>query len=282
MTHGYEQVDPVGAKGLSRRTGVKGAAWTAPVVAVAVAAPMAAASGEPSGEQCVFDGGAWRVPEGSVLYHNGEKGYAAGTQADGTAATGQAWPVYTTGYTPKLTWQQFEDAGYSVDKNRIVISEYYGGNMPWYGSASLDAQPGFLSMDDRDNTDGVDQGDVSFTVTYTASASKGTPLALAFPVAWGSVANGLQGVAIAVSGPGLSYTNSISVGDKAISKAGALAGYTHKTSQGLEEVALEVTPNADGPIVIEYTFTLPYVHGGNRQNADIWVGQPQVTNCLVS
>ncbi|GAA3863869.1 hypothetical protein [Tessaracoccus defluvii] len=300
MTHGYEQVDPVGAKGISRRTVVKGAAWTAPVVAVAVAAPMAAASSETTPTCVAVRGEMSPLEAGVVLYHDGANECAAGTTSDGKLAwpntpgmniyyPGGTLPVYTTGFTPVIFHSDtsvfktpLEDPATSdaiakcVAGKNVIATSVHG----LAGVAT--ASEGFLSMDDRDNTAEASDAPVSFTVTYSAAVVAGSQYTFVLPVEMLSATNGEQLLKIEVTTTGGSEELSrLKFGQDTEVSTGGIEGYADyiNPSKGENSVSVrveyEITPAVAQTILFTYTFILPKYSVGTRQNADIWVQAPQ-------
>lgn len=261
----------------NRRTTLKAAAWSVPVVAVAAATPAAAASTVP--DACVAARGTWSVQPGQTLFHDGKNEYEAGTSVEGneawtggTGTIGSNGPIRTTGWAPidKVTEHSEQDP---------PASEF----ATWlWGNLAVDTEPGFLSMDDRDNRqDGNDPTIVQ--ATYTMDGVAGETYDISMPVNTGADSNGVQYLDVNLYGPIPDQPQEVAriyVGDPGISTLeGDHDEYTHQN--GNHTFTASITPSSDGEVFISYTFTLAQVTESPWQNADIWVGAPVQTNCEV-
>jgi|GEM_PF-3131479 len=256
---------PVRRQGLDRRTVLKAGAWAAPVIVLASATPAAAASLDPT-DCTVSPSGFFNVGGGS-LFINGSTGMPAAPPS-ATVAPESGWIYRSTGTTPLPVWGEMISA--------YQATELYGGDLAVGGV-------GFLSMDDNDNTvANTTQAATTVTTSFTIDAEPGATYLLQLPVNAGTNGHGAQFLEISYSGPGVSGVLARRYyGNKDISVVpDGLEAYTPLTST-------QVIPAAIGPVTgsglltLTYTFILPYVFDGSRQNADIWVGLPSVLNCAV-
>lgn len=260
---------------ITRRRLTQSAAWSVPVlVATAVPASVAASDARPpQGEECAVVAGTWSVPEGTTLYWDGRAGHPAGTNSSGNPVSDADWdfPMHTTGWTPIRPNSKNPEGHITVD----------------WASFAPAGQVGFMSMDDRDNTDGANQALVQFEATFTLAAAANRIYDISFPVKYSAYQNGVQYFAVSVTGPNLSMPDVVkrSYGDK----AGALldtvpneadfqvVGQFQEYSETIE-IPQFVTTQA-GMVVVTVRFLMPYKPTGNRQTSDIWIQAPGVTNC---
>lgn len=252
-------------RGLRRRTVLKGAAWSVPVIAVASAVPMAAASGEPV-DPCIAVPTGTFIATGGALMEDGAQGIPA--SSNGFFGTGWTPPQKST-QNPDGTWSQ---TNYAVDPTAAG----------WWqtGGASPSTEVGFLSLDDNDNS-ASGSGDASVvTGTLTYAVTAGSSYTFAFPIYASADYLGCQYLNIDISGPGVDQPGAVQgyFGDPSITDVPAgLDGYPHFAET--QSPTTTFTPTSSGTLTFTYTFTVAHVTGGQKKNADLFVKAPLLTNC---
>nr|WP_232528566.1 hypothetical protein [Microbacterium sp. MAH-37] len=249
---------------MRRRTVLKGAAWSVPVIAVASAVPMASASGEPV-DPCIA------VPTGTFFVAGGAL-MADGALGVPPTANGQ----FGTGWTPP------KDPTYA--DGVWTQTDYAAAPTPasWWqtGGASPSTEVGFLSLDDNDNSpNGTGEASV-VTGTLTYSVTAGTEYTFAFPIYASADYLGCQYLSIDISGPGVEQQGAVQgyFGDPAITDVPAGVGaYPHFAET--QSPTATFMPTSSGTLTFTYTFTLAHVNGGQLKNADLFVKAPLLTNC---
>ncbi|MBS3180169.1 MULTISPECIES: hypothetical protein [unclassified Pseudoclavibacter] len=261
---------------LSRRRVLTTAAWSAPVIAAAIAAPAASAS-DPATLPlaCQFTPTTWTVTPGSTpLVEDGRAGTPFG-------ANGQ----YSTGWTP-------------INTNPGHATQAW-----WLPGPAAAGAIGFLSMADRDNSGfaaapvatpsdaAPDEAQpLTLQVAFQLEATAGSPLELQFPVHAGSEYLGRQYLEIGISGAGIPETTIAKgfAGDTGWGSGPTMSNIPAAYQTGFAPLASEqtytstVTPTSTGTVIATYTFTLMAVTNNQFKNADIWVQAPQVANCPAS
>ena len=250
-----------GARTLDRRTMLRAGAWSIPVIAVAVSAPRAAASVPAVCE--ILPVGSF-VVAGGMLTNNGKTGEIP-------TETG----LFGTGWTPAK-----EPTGDAV--NGYVQTDAAVAPVPagWWQGAGVIGDPGFLSLDDHDNLDGADRAPVTVTLRFAAGVQAGTTYQLGLPIYSAAPQNGTQYLDVSVQGAGVDQPSVVQgvVGTKTISEdIQGLDGYP--TFAAAQTPTITIAPTETGTVFFTYTFTLAYVHGGPRQNADMFVQAPRLLTC---
>lgn len=249
--------------GIDRRSLLKAGAWSVPVIATAIATPLAAASGNIDPADCVV------VPVGGFTVLGGT------LSSDGRigalpAANGQ----FGTGWTPAkpAVWNgtDFSQTDHAVAPDPAS----------WWSGGGSTAEPGFLSLDDNDNRDAAPQTPTTVSLTFSVDAIAGVAYAFTLPVYTSRPDLGTQHLDVSISGAGVDMPGVVQgyVGDPAISQVPAsVASYP---ALGLtQSVPVSFTARSNGIVSFTYTFTLAYVSGGARQNADFMVQAPQLVSC---
>ncbi|MCO1339795.1 hypothetical protein BJH93_12975 [Kocuria polaris] len=249
-------------QGLARRSVVTAAAWSVPVIAAAVAAPMAAASG--TNTSCaVIPVGGFEVIGGS-LSSNGSIG--SSPETDGNFGTG-----WTPAKEPAGDWS----TGFTQTDFAVAPAP-----ASWWQGGGEVAEPGFLSLDDHDNTDGASQEPVTVALQFAVDVTAGTTYDFVLPIYTAAGYLGTQHLDVSITGAGVSLPGVVQgyVGNKSISVVpAAVDGYSALGAS--QTPAVSFTPTSSGLVFFAYTFTLSYVSGGARQNADMLVQAPQLTSC---
>lgn len=247
----------------ARRTILTTAAWSIPVIAAAVATPARAASTTVAVD-CQVTNGSWSVPGGN-LYADGSQGIPAGNGGN-----------YTTGWTP--TKPGIWNGSSTEQDGGHATTDWWNGTSRPGGSSPV----GFMSMDDRDNRAEASDEPLQVVTTFVLQGVSGFTYELDLPVYVGATYLGQQYVTIDAVGPGISETIAQGAAGAASITAvpTAYAGYAPLGDVQVFNASL--TPTSTGPITLTYTFVMPKVTGGARQNADIWVQTPQVANCPAS
>lgn len=251
-------------RGLSRRTVVKTAAWSVPVIAMAVAAPVAVASTAPA--PCAA------LPVGSFTVVGGN---LVSDGRVGTSPTSDG--LFGTGWTPPKAPVQDPQTGLWSQTDSAVAPTPASW---WSGGGDPQNSVGFLSLDDNDNRDGADQTPSVITANYAVDVKAGIAYSFTMPVYASADYLGPQYLDISVAGAGANMPGVVQgyYGNPAIAVVpNGLVGYTHFGSA--QTPATTFTPSSDGTVLFTYTFTLPYVTGGSRQNADLFVTSPALSSC---
>lgn len=250
-------------RGVDRRTALKAAAWSLPVVAVAVATPLAAASVART-ECVVVPVGGFQVV-GNALSSNGAQGTSA--TADGNFGTG-----WTPAKAPSGDWAN----GFTQTDSAVAPSPASW----WQGGGDVN-EPGFLSLDDNTNTDGSPQVASTVKMQFAVGVTAGTSYQFALPIHTAASYLGTQYLDVSIAGAGVALAGVVQgyTGNPAISiEPSGVNGYTPMAASQTPIVSF--TPSASGTVLFTYTFTLAYVSGGQRQNADMMVQAPQVLACV--
>lgn len=263
MTHSRALAHTTSDHGINRRTVIKAAAWSMPVIAVAVATPLAAASTTPT--ECVV------IPVGGFQVLGGP---LSSDGAIGSFPTADG--LFGTGWTPAKA-----PTGDSV--NGYVQTDHAVAPTPasWWQSGGQVNETGFLSLDDHDNTDGASQVPVTVALQFAVEVNEGVSYEFMLPVYTSAGYLGTQHLDVSIAGAGVVVPNAVQgyVGDKAISVDNpALSAYPAFAASQTPIVSF--TPTSTGTVLFSYTFTLAYVTGGARQNADIMVQAPQLLGCF--
>ncbi|MFJ4166932.1 hypothetical protein ACIPY5_15380 [Microbacterium sp. NPDC089698] len=254
------------APALTRRKVVKTAAWSLPVIAVAVAVPGATASTNPVDPvSCVaLPVGAFSVA-GGTLVANG---------ADGTLPTSNG--NFGTGWTPPKAPSGDWQVGYTQTDSAVApvpASWWQTGGDPTH-------QIGFLSLDDNDNRDIAPHTPSVITTTFSVPVKAGGSYEYVLPIYASADYLGPQYLDISIMGAGVNQPGAVQgyIGNPAIALIpDGLAGYPHFATA--QNPVASFTPTSDGVVVFTYTFTLSYVTAGARQNADLFVNAPSLTAC---
>lgn len=253
----------------ARRALLKSAAWTAPVLALAVAAPLAAAS--TTVQACEFTPVSWSLVPGSApLAEDGAQGTAFGENNS-----------YSTGWTP------------------VGNTPGHANQSWWLPGPAAGGAIGFLSMADRNNSafknapvdqpqdaDPASAVPTTFDVVFTLQVKPGEH-ALQFPVFAGSNHLGRQYLDVSIEGAGIAATSIVKgyVGDLWNGGTSYIPeAYANGYSPLADEKTYSVTvaPAVSGTITATYTFTLMAVTKGEYKNADIWVQNPYVDGCAAT
>ena len=255
-------------RGVTRRTIVKTAAWSLPVVALAVAVPAATASTSttpPTGCDALPTGSFTVV--GGALVSDGRTGSSPTT--DGNFGTGWTPPKAPVWDPQTGLWSQTDQAVAPTPASW------------WSGGGDPRTDVGFLSLDDNDNrVDAPSHTASVITANYAVELKAGTSYEFELPVYASADFLGPQYLDISASGAGITKPAIVQgyYGNPAIAEVPAGFGaYTHFGSSQLPTVTIK--PTSDGIVIFTYTFTLPYVSGGSRQNADLFVQSPSLTTC---
>lgn len=257
---------------VSRRSVLKAAAWSLPAIAVASAVPALAASLlPPTEDQCVItQGGPWTFD--GTLSSNGNTG--ASPTTDGN---------FGTGWLPAIA------PGFNNDWNNPIYTQTDGAVAPnpaswWQGGGNINAL-GFMSLDDRDNTYLSNLEPVSVTTTFQVQGTRNVEYALQLPVFASADYLGAQFLKIDINGVGVTPQTVATgyFGNKDASPAGAISSEldAYPKLSASQVYTASFVPETDGPVFFTYTFTLVAVtSAGSRQNADIVVQAPTVSNCV--
>ena len=255
-------------RGIDRRTVVKTAAWSVPVIAMAVAAPLAAASTPPDPAEpnaCVaVPTGAFTVVGGNLV-SNGSTG--SSPTSDGRFGTG-----WTPPKAPSGDWQ----SGYTQTDYAVAPEPASW----WQSGGDPQNSVGFLSLDDNDNRDSAPKDASVITAIYSVPVTAGTSYTFELPVYASADYLGPQYLDISVAGAGVNLPGAVQgyFGNPAIALApSGVGGYPHLSAAQTPTVTFTAT--STDVVVFSYTFTLAYVTGGARQNADLFVTQPALTSC---
>ncbi|MEV4773985.1 hypothetical protein [Microbacterium sp. LWH12-1.2] len=264
MTHFRAPAHTTSGDGINRRTVIKAAAWSMPVIAVAVATPLASASTTTPSECVVVPVGGFQV-FGGTLSSNGSVG--SSPTSDGN---------FGTGWTPAKA-----PTGDAV--NGFVQTDFAVAPTPasWWGGGGEVNEPGFMSLDDHDNTDGAAQTPVTVALQFAVDVTAGTTYQFMLPIYTAAGHLGTQHLDVSIAGAGVVLPGAVQgyVGNKAISvDNAALSSYPAFAASQTPTVSF--TPTSSGTVVFSYTFTLAYVTGGARQNADMLVQAPQLLGCF--
>lgn len=248
--------------GLDRRSVIKAGAWSLPVIAVAVATPLAAASNTPT--ECLVNPiGGFQVI-GGVLSSNGSVGSLPTT--DG---------LFGTGWTPAKAPTGDAVNGFEQTDHAVAPTP-----ASWWGGGGEIDEPGFMSLDDHDNTDGASQVPVTIALQFAVDVTAGVNYQFVLPIYTAASHLGTQYLDVSILGAGVALPGAVQgyVGNKAISvEPDGLGAYPPFAASQLPPVSF--TPTENGTVFFSYTFTLTYVTGGARQNADMLVQAPQLINC---
>ncbi|SES02472.1 hypothetical protein SAMN05443377_13220 [Propionibacterium cyclohexanicum] len=251
-----------------RRTIVKGAAWSIPVISFAVAAPLAAASEpqtcDPTKQPTVSPIGYVIAGPGILPEERDLTGWTNTPSAPGPAAT-----------------QEFHSWGL--------------------------AQPGFLSEGDT-STQNLSDPNTTVTVTYRFTAQKGGVYDLSATVKGAFGGSGDQSarqtLIITANGAGADLAHKYTVGGRAgswwangsdpndLSSASdstlKAAGYTLLGNEGSAEFSGGFTATSAGTVTVTYAFSLPprmlQFNTPSNDNDDLWVSQPSalITGCAAA
>lgn len=231
---------------LNRRTVLKGAAWSVPVIAVASAVPAYAASATCTvGEVIPVAQAQWNVTAGAL----------------------SSWDRGGTGWTPI-------DPSADIDApNRPAISSYVG-----------EAQaPGFLSQSDGSTTETVVVATFTFTPVEGATYSISTEILSQTAFGTGQDPEGYAqwlDVDVIDGGAGTPLAREI-----VHRKGGPTSGYDLTLQYGGSVTrSLSFTATTSSTISVQFTFHLaampnpkPTIDGIGDVNSDFWVTAPLVT-----
>lgn len=182
-----ESVNETGARGVSRRTVVKGAAWSVPVIAAAVAAPAAAASGiECEPVVLTISPNAQETGTNSLTLTQVVNGHTYAVTLSSalgdTTVTGQRWP-----YAPGTAVENFNlsTAGYGW-----AGGDQADGSADGIFADFLPAGSGAIVLNQRTMTDPEPEGEgaldgvdlQTITFTFTRNGTPFNPTALSFEV----------------------------------------------------------------------------------------------------
>lgn len=252
------------SRGIDRRTVIKAGAWSLPVIAVAVATPLASAS-VTSPEACVvIPVGGFQVL-GGTLSSNGSVG--SSPTADGN---------FGTGWTPAKAPTGDAASGYTQTDFAVAPTPASW----WQGGGEVN-EAGFMSLDDHNNTDGAAQTPVTVALQFAVEVTAGTTYQFMLPIYTAAGHLGTQHLDISITGAGVMLPGAVQgyAGNKAISiEDPALSAYPAFAASQTPSVSF--TPTSTGTVLFAYTFTLAYVTGGARQNADMLVQAPQLLGCV--
>ena len=137
-------------------------------------------------------------------------------------------------------------------------------------------------MDDRDNRAEASDEPLQVVTTFVLQGVSGFTYELDLPVYVGASYLGQQYLTIDAAGPGISATVAQGAAGTASITTIPAAYASYPALGNVQVFHASLTPTANGPITLTYTFVMPKVTGGARQNADIWVQTPQVANCPAS
>ena len=257
---------PEARLGVTRRTVVKTAAWSVPVIAAAIAVPASTASTTSPVSCEALPTGSYTVV-GGALVSNGSTGTSPTT--DGLFGTGWTPPKAPVRDSQTGVWSQTDSAVAPTPASW------------WSGGGDPQNNVGFLSLDDNDNTDGASHTASVITATYTVELTAGRSYEFGLPVFASADYLGPQYLDISAAGAGVNLPGIVQGyhGNPAIAEIpSGFGGYAHLSTSQTPTVT--VTPTSDGIVIFTYTFTLPYVSGGSRQNADLFVQAPSLTSCV--
>ncbi|MBT2494892.1 MULTISPECIES: hypothetical protein [Microbacterium] len=251
-------------RGIGRRTALKAAAWSLPVVAVAVATPLAAASVGRADECVVVPVGAFQIA-GNTLSSNGALGTSP--TADGNFGTG-----WTPAKAPSGNWSE----GFVQTDHAVAPAP-----ASWWQGGGDVSGAGFLSLDDNNNTDAAPEIATTVTLQFAVQVTSGTGYQFALPIYTAASYLGTQYLDVSISGAGVALDGVVQgfAGTKSISiEPAGVSGYAPLAAS--QSPVVSFTPSASGVVLFTYTFTLAYVSGGQRQNADMMVQAPQSLACI--
>lgn len=262
----FESAVTPASRRFDRRTVMKTAAWSVPVIAVAVATPMSAASTAPvDPASCVaLPTGGFTVTGGNLV-SDGALGTSPTTDGN-----------FGTGWTPPKAPGGDAVSGYTQTDFAVAPTPASW----WASGGDPQTQIGFLSLDDNDNRDGVSQTPSVVSNIYSVPVRGGTTYTFSLPIFASADFLGPQYLDISASGAGVSQPGIVQgyYGNPAIAIVPAgLGSYSHFS--GSQTPTTTFTPSSDGTVVFTYTFTLAYVNAGARKNADLFVTAPALTAC---
>ncbi|MGV2983353.1 hypothetical protein ACNPNP_06535 [Microbacterium sp. AGC85] len=263
MSHFSASAHSASVSGIDRRAVLKATAWSVPVIAVAVATPLAAASVATPVVCTVVPVGEF-VVSGGVLSDNG---------AQGTVPTQNGY--FGTGWTPAKAPSGDAASGYTQTDAAVAPAPASW----WQGGGEID-EPGFLSLDDHNNTAGAASDPVTVTLRFAAGVAAGVTYQFALPIYTSAAYLGTQHLDVSIAGAGVSLPNIVQgyVGDKTTSDVPAeLSAYPAFSAS--QQPGASFTPTSDGTVMFTYTFTLSHVIAGQRQNADMLVQAPKLLSC---
>lgn len=263
MSHFSAPAHSASDSGINRRAVLKASAWSVPVIAAAVSTPLAAASVVTPVVCTIVPVGEF-VVAGGMLSDNG---------AQGTVPTQNGY--FGTGWTPAKAPTGDATNGYTQTDAAVAPTPASW----WQGGGEID-EPGFLSLDDHNNTAGASSDPVTVTLRFAAGVAAGVTYQFALPVYASAAHLGTQHLDVSIAGAGVSLPNAVQgyVGNKTVSVVPAeLSSYPAFAAS--QQPGTSFTPTSDGTVLFTYTFTLSHVIAGQRQNADMLVQAPKLLTC---
>lgn len=252
--------------GVGRRAVLKAAAWSAPVIAIAAATPLAAASTETPLDCTVIPVGVYSVAGGTLVTN--------GVEANPPTVNG--W--FGTGWTPAQEPGGSKEQGYTQTDGAVAPTP-----AGWWQGGGEIREAGFLSLDDHDNSAGASTEPITVTLNFAAGVTAGTVYEFALPVFASASGNGAQYLDVSISGAGVNMPLVVTgaFGNRSITtEPAAVSSYPNLTNAQTPMVT--VVPTQTGTVYFTYTFTVPHVHSGNQMNADMLVQAPQVLSCTAA